>query len=290
MFLRMIWVGAIVIVLMGNGCKNVSKKQSAANDSTFNELLLCRMGTIEYEIKTVKSVATSNADKKHVIAEVHIKYPELRCANNKLKYSVSDYINKLIQDLLKENMNEEDTAKARSIKSASSAFINSSKKNIENYQKLNPDDRQQVWYCDIIGNVEMQSNNYITIRFNYDSYTGGAHSNYAQFWATFNIGNGKKITWDDILADKDKFTKLAELRFKQINGLPLNQKLTQSEGFLFENDKFYLSDNFGLSKNGIIMYFEPYQVAPYSFGASELYFKYIEIAEMLNPTLFDNPI
>lgn len=289
MFIRAISVLCLASLLFCNGCNNVSKKENTNVDSSFNELSLCRKGTIEYEIKTVKSVAVSGTDKKHVIAEVHIKYPELRCANSKLNNSVSDYIEKLIQELLKENMNEEDTAKAKSIKSASSAFVNSCKKNIENYSKLNPDDRQ-VWYCDVIGNVEMQSDNYITIRFNYDSYTGGAHSNYAEYWATFKIDNGSKLTWNDALTENDKFLKLAELRFKQINGLPANQKLTQDEGFMFENDKFYLSDNFGLTKNGIIVYYEPYQVAPFSFGASFLYFKYIEIAEMLNPVLFENPI
>ena len=59
---------------------------------------------------------------------------------------------------------------------------------------------------------------------------------------------------------------------------------------MFENDKFYVSENLGLTKNGVVIYYEPYQVAPFSFGATTLFFKYIEIADLLNTALFDNPI
>ncbi|MCC6722544.1 MAG: DUF3298 and DUF4163 domain-containing protein [Bacteroidia bacterium] len=287
MFYRTLWAICLVLIIFESSCNNTdNKKNIITQDSIFEDLSLCRVGTIEYDIKTVKQIATSNTNKGNVIAEVHIKYPELKCANEKLKTNVENYINSIIQGLLKENMIDEDTTKAKSIKSASVAFIKSCKKNVEELRKHDPDDNQ-VWYCDIIGNIEMQSDNFITLRFNYDSYTGGAHSNYAEYWATFNINDGKKLVFTDVIIDSEKFTKLAEIRFKQINGLPATQKLTQSEGFMFENDKFYISENFGLTKNGIIIYYEPYQVAPFSFGASMLFFKFIEIADMLNPSLFN---
>lgn len=287
MFYKTLWIFYFFTLLLASSCRNTQDKKSTISaDSTFNDLSICREGAIEYEINTVKQISTANGK---VIAEVHIKYPELRCTNDLLNNNFKNYINNIVQSLLKENMNDEDTAKAKTIKTASAAFIKSCKKNIENYNKQNPDDRQ-VWYCDVIGNIEMQSANHITLRFNYDSYTGGAHSNYGEYWATFRISDGKKITLNDVIADNDKFLKLAEQRFKQVNGLPASQKLTQEEGFMFENDKFYISENIGLTKNGLVIYYEPYQVAPFSFGASILFFKYLEIGDILNADLFEPPV
>lgn len=276
----------ILLLITNSGCnKTTPSEQVLEKDTTIVDLSLCREGVIEYEIKTVKALAADPVKKHKIIAEVHIKYPELRCAKEKLEDAVNIYITNFIENQLKDNMNDEDTARAKTITTASKAFIRSCVANIADAKKEDPD-IDQVWYCDVIGNVEMQSGNYFTIRFKYNSYTGGAHGNYGEDYATFNINTGKKLQWSDLLIDKDKFSKLAELRFKQVNGMEASKKLTEEEGFSFENNKFSLSDNFGLTSDGLIIYYQPYQVAPFSFGATTLQFKYFEISDYLNPALF----
>ena len=276
----------VFLIFINSGCKKTTpSEQVLEKDTTIDDLSLCREGVIEYEIKTIKSVGIDPKNRAKIIAEIHIKYPELRCVNTKLRTSVKNYINNFIENQLKDNMNDEDTAKAKNISTASKAFIRSCKSNIANAQKDDPD-MDQVWYCDIIGNVEMQSGNYFTIRFKYNSYTGGAHGNYGENYSTFNIKTGKKLEWNDLLIETEKFNGLAELRFKQVNGMPANKKLTEDEGFSFENNKFTISNNFGLTSDGLVIYYEPYQVAPFSFGATTLQFKYFEISDYLNPALF----
>lgn len=278
---------SVVFVLSFAFSCNTGKKTGLANeqDTAFDALSLCRAGVIDYEIRTLKDVAVDPKNRARVMAEVHIKYPELQCANNKLQKAVKQHISDFIEGILKDNMNAEDTARAKTIKTASKAFIRSCKSNILELRKEDPD-MDEVWYCDIIGNIEMQSGNYFTLRFKYDSYTGGAHGNYGENYATFNIKTGERLHWSQILADSAKFTKLAEARFKQVNGIALSKKLNADEGFLFDNDQFVLSDNFGLTSQGLVVYYEPYQVAPYAFGATTLLFKYFEISDYLNTALF----
>ena len=277
---------SILLIFANSGCnKTTPSEQVLEKDTLVDDLSLCREGVIEYEIKTVKAVASNPNNRQKIFAEVHIKYPDLRCANSKLRKSVNEYINTFIENQLKDNMNAEDTAKAKTITTASKAFIRSCKANIAEAKKEDPD-MDQVWYCDIIGNVEMQSGKYFTVRFKYNSYTGGAHGNYGEDYATFNITTGKRLQWADLLLDTEKFRKLAELRFKQVNGMPASKSLTEDEGFSFENNKFSLSDNFGLTSDGLLVYYQPYLVAPFSFGATILQFKYFEISDYLNPSLF----
>ena len=277
-----------ILLIIGNGgCKKkiTPSEKVLEQDTTIDDLSLCRAGVIEYEIKTVKAVGTDPQNKQKIIAEVHIKYPELRCANTQLEDAVNLYLANFIETQLKENTNAEDTARAKTISTASKAFIRSCQSNIAKAKKEDPE-IDQIWYCDVIGNIEMQSGNYFTVRFKYNSYTGGAHGNYGEDYATFNINTGKRLHWSDLLANSKDFLKLAELRFKHVNGMEESQKLSEEEGFLFENNKFYLSENFGLTSDGLVVYYQPYQVAPFSFGATTLLFKYYEISEYLNPSLF----
>ncbi len=289
--LRMILASTGLLFIFGEwACTSKAPYEKVLEKDTAAEIQpLCREGVIDYEIKTIKNTGTDPKNRSKIIAEAHIKYPVLQCANTKLKESVNQYISNFVESVLKANMNADDTSKVKSMATASKAFISSCKSNIADAKKEDPD-MDQVWYCDVIGNIEMQSGNYFTVRFKYNSYTGGAHGDYGEDYATFNIKTGQKLGWNDVIVDLEKFKKLAELRFKQVNGMSANSKLTEEEGFSFENNKFSLSNNFALTSEGLILYYQPYEVAPFSFGATTLIFKYFEIAEFINPLLFSEPV
>ena len=92
----------ILLLLSNGGCKKTTpSEQVLEKDTTIDDLSLCREGVIEYEIKTVKAVASNPQNRSKIIAEVHIKYPELRCANTKLRTSVGNYISNFIENELK---------------------------------------------------------------------------------------------------------------------------------------------------------------------------------------------
>lgn len=280
----------IILFLINYGCnKKNPAEQVLQKDSTLDLLELSREGVIEYDLKAYKTIGVDPKNSRKVISQVDIKYPELKTKDKKLKKSINAYVDNYIIGILKSNMNEEDTAKAQSINSASRAFIKSCKSDIIEIRKENPD-WEQVWFCEIIGNVEMHSDKFFTLRFKHNAFTGGAHGEYGESYATFNLKTGKVLCWQDIIAQPDKFKSLAELRFKQVNGIPPFQKLSEEEGFFFENNTFQLPENFGLSSDGLILYYQPYEVAPYSFGATIMHFKYFEIMDYLNPGLFEEAI
>jgi hypothetical protein len=54
-------------------------------------------------------------------------------------------------------------------------------------------------------------------------------------------------------------------------------------GFTFENDAFVLPDDFALRDDGLAFYYNPYDVAPYSMGATEIVLSQDEIRRLLKP-------
>ena len=63
----------ILLLLNNVGCKKTTpSEQVLQKDTTIDDLSLCREGVIEYEIKTVKTIATDPKNRQKILAEVHI--------------------------------------------------------------------------------------------------------------------------------------------------------------------------------------------------------------------------
>nr|MCU0409966.1 RsiV family protein [Bacteroidales bacterium] len=61
----------------------------------------------------------------------------------------------------------------------------------------------------------------------------------------------------------------------------------ESEGFWFEGNKFYLNKNFGIKNDGLVFYFNSYEIAPYAMGPTEIKIPYATIKKLV---LNDGPL
>ncbi len=57
----------------------------------------------------------------------------------------------------------------------------------------------------------------------------------------------------------------------------------KDSGFTFENDLFTLPENFALRDEGLAFYYNPYDVAPYAMGPTEIVLSWEEIKDLLAP-------
>jgi hypothetical protein len=58
-------------------------------------------------------------------------------------------------------------------------------------------------------------------------------------------------------------------------------------GYEFPHDAFALNDNFSIGANGITFFYNPYEIASYADGPTELLMTYREINELIKP---DGPL
>jgi hypothetical protein len=54
-------------------------------------------------------------------------------------------------------------------------------------------------------------------------------------------------------------------------------------GFSFPGGNFALPENFGFASDGLIFYYNSYDIAPYYFGPTEVRIPYQEVRELLRP-------
>lgn len=124
---------------------------------------------------------------------------------------------------------------------------------------------------------------YITVKFDFYTYLGGAHPDRNILTITFDTAANIKITLSDlfvtgsnylerlsILAEKALFEKYPELDFAFNNA-------TYRRGFAAEEGNF---SHWALTDSGLIIFFPVYQVAPYAAGTLDIEIPYAAITDI----------
>jgi hypothetical protein len=139
----------------------------------------------------------------------------------------------------------------------------------------------QGWDVDRKVTVIYNKNNILSLQYFEFSFTGGAHPNTYQFYDNFNIKSGSKIKLNDLLkpGSMDSLTNIAETKFREMKGLSPSESL-KSAGFAFDENKFELTNNFGIAENGLVFFYNTYEIAPYAMGSTELLLPYSDISTL----------
>lgn len=138
------------------------------------------------------------------------------------------------------------------------------------------------WYYNRRFTVIENSRQLFTIAHSEESYAGGAHPNSFTNWYHFNPSTGRQVTLDHIFKTgyNKKLTQLAEKKFRKRKNIPAGTSL-EDAGYMFEDNTFYLPNNFRLNDKGILFRYNPYEVASYAEGAIEIQFAWEEIKDII---------
>jgi hypothetical protein len=110
---------------------------------------------------------------------------------------------------------------------------------------------------------------YVVIKRALDYYNGGAHGMTETVYAVFDRDAARFVT----LADVAGKARLPGLREAVAGELRKRFELREDEPLTaagFFKDEFELTGNFFLGEEGIGFHWDPYELAPYSFGAIEV--------------------
>ena len=127
------------------------------------------------------------------------------------------------------------------------------------------------WFLNRSVEVIRADDRVVSLRFSEQIYTGGAHGNSARRYRSFHSANGRPIELEEIVAPADRraFDALATAVFRQVRDIPPGVSLAEA-GFWFEHGRFRLNDNFALTGEGLLFYFNPYEIASYAAGPTAL--------------------
>lgn len=131
------------------------------------------------------------------------------------------------------------------------------------------------WVVEIEGQVLFQNKHLASIAFDCYSFTGGAHPNSFTRLINFDLKTGKPLRWQDVLLDEGSLKTRAEGYFKQARKMPPEADLFE-EGFFWEGF-FVLPENFAFTEQGLLLHYNPYEVAAYAVGPTRFTIPYEEL-------------
>ena len=239
------------------GGKNESPKE--------NEL---RYEMIKYEMQSegCDSLRENNC------AKIKIEFPQITAFENEL---VRDKIDNSIEALFSTYGNA--NIDSININAEMEVFI----ADYEDFISEFPD-AFQSWFIERTGEVKLNKGNIFSIDYLDYSYTGGAHANTVVAFKNYNLSNGKEITLDEIISPnkQTELTKIGEAEFRKLKELTIEADLGQA-GFWFENNEFYLNDNFLITDSSLVFYYNNYEITAYAFGPTELSIPFSKIKSLV---------
>jgi Protein of unknown function (DUF3298)/Deacetylase PdaC len=215
-----------------------------------------------------------DCDKSNKCAIVKIEYPELSQESN--KNSIKKINDNIILQLLQPIMDE---GEYNSLDTLIQSFFDEFNEVI----KENPEFGQN-WEIERLIEVKNQTDKILSVEYSDYSFLGGAHPNTFVSFSNYILTNGEEISLDDCFVKgyETQLNSVAEKIFRQDKKLSMNSDLS-SAGYWFDEDKFELNDNFAILKEGMLFYFNSYDIAPYAAGPTEINIPYSEIAQLILP-------
>ncbi|MES2779636.1 MAG: DUF3298 domain-containing protein [Bacteroidota bacterium] len=116
-----------------------------------------------------------------------------------------------------------------------------------------------------------QNPKWLTLLYNENTFTGGAHPNSYEVYSVIEKSSGRKMILTDFFDSTSmyKLIDLGETQFRSVRGINPNQSL-EDAGYWFENNRFQLNNNFYMHEEGITFFYNTYEIGPYVIGSTEI--------------------
>ncbi|GGG29181.1 hypothetical protein GCM10011532_10810 [Christiangramia forsetii] len=185
----------------------------------------------------------------------------------------SQNINKHIEHFLINTIDYQDEGGVEKPEELAVNFIKNYKETAQEFPEY-----ELPWEATINGKVAYKDANLISLKFNTDIFTGGAHGYRSTRYMNFNAENGVILESKDLFTSE--FMEYVEKDFRKKQKIAMAENIN-STGMFFENDEFHLPINIGVTAESIILHYNAYEIAPYSAGNFIMTYPRTEIEEFL---------
>lgn len=127
---------------------------------------------------------------------------------------------------------------------------------------------EMPWELETTGAILFQNEKIVSVRLQQYNYTGGAHPNsYTTLWM-LDKQTGEALDFKYMGTNTDSLLVIAEEAFRSVIDLPREKRLEEAGFFLGET--FFLPQNYAWVKEGLLLYYNTYEIAPYAVGPTEV--------------------
>lgn len=247
-------------------------------------LTLTMLSCNQKEITIIKTNSDSIVNKKENFAVDSVSVNDSIKINDKISAAFGSTVlvfptlnNKTLLDSIysKENLKLESYTKEslqKALQDKMQQYFTENKKSSQDY----PGDFQQTWNQNSKMKIFSKDDNFMTLQYTGDGFSGGAHGYYYEFYKNFNIKSAKTLQLSDVLNTTDSKTWDPIL----MKAFLRNKDYTID--LLFDK-RVPLNDNFYFDDKSIHFVYGQYEIAPYAAGIINIEVPFSTISNYLSP-------
>ncbi len=149
----------------------------------------------------------------------------------------------------------------------------------ESYKDITAEFPDEIppYEASITSELSFQCKNMVSVLIDSYVFTGGAHGYGGISFINIETKTGKRIANQDLFKNYSDFAQYVEKVFRSKYEILENESIN-STGFFFENEKFTLPENIGVTNTDVILYYNPYEISSYAEGPIEIKIKKEDVA------------
>jgi hypothetical protein len=227
--------------------------------------------------------------KRYYQESVLCKTDSMRCAFVDLEYPVfmkrdtafirllNDSIQSLIQSFIWTQVEPDENAPVN-LESLAQSFI-------QTHQRFNkePDPDASPWFITLKSTNLFQDTLLQVFEFKGSSYAGGVHQHHYSQFMNLDLKTGRWLNWSTCLTDSTGFVVLAEQFFRR--SAKIKQGADLNEVGYFWGEGFLLPDQFALTKEGLLLHYNPEEAAGAEAGAIRFIIPWNQADKFIHPAL-----
>lgn len=208
----------------------------------------------------------SPADEEELpCVSVEISYPDV---NGGPSQALADSVRAFVLEVTTApaGVYEEGTRSAPSADSAAALFV-------DGYMRVEedmPSDFPRPWLLQREVRVVCNTPEFVSLRADESSYTGGAHGMTTARLASFDPTTGRRLRLSDWVSDSAMALAAGEKAFREQRDIPDNQSYERAGFNVFADSGFAFNDNVMRCGDMITFHYDPYEIGPYAIGPTDL--------------------
>ncbi|PTX19942.1 uncharacterized protein DUF3298 [Pontibacter mucosus] len=270
-------IGFTLAILCLASCSQLTDK----NPDT--ALAAAQEAPLQFETQSMERSSTGCATDSSTCAKVSITYPEAVGGETALRDSINLFVQQRLRKLALDFNPDASIAGGKNASEFLATFF------LGQHEQLTKDfaDSAEMpasvarWELEVKGEPLLNSGKATSLQLQVYYYTGGAHPNYYRVLQSFGP-NGEKLAISDMVTDTLALMQLAEQEFRKVKEVVGDKPLAEA-GLFIEGDLLPLPQNVALTPDGLLLYYNPYEIGPWALGDTEVLLRYEQLAPLLHP-------
>ena len=143
-----------------------------------------------------------------------------------------------------------------------------------------PDVTDREYYNEVDGQLLWQNGQYVSVEMNASGYTGGAHGYYGTAITTYDLNTGKSLLLNQLFTDQEALRAMLEVAFVETKK-EMAPDATLKDLLLEPENPLALPTNFCILPEGVRFMYNPYEVAPYAVGQTDILLSWKQLEKIV---------